>query len=163
MSNIKQIREKLGESDTGEALAKWKEATDRIKELNDSIVPEEAKSAEISKALTEAQQQYNLAKEEQHACNLKIQSHQGNVDRYDSDVKLIEDKINSLENKETGVECSSCFGEIKGENIQPVIKGEREKIKNINGVQKSCKRNYRIFLNSSNFKQSNKCLKQFSI
>jgi DNA repair exonuclease SbcCD ATPase subunit len=121
---IKRVQTKqlqLEKSDTGEQLANWQKAQDRMAALTDQVTELESKAQKVQEAILGAREKVELARhsrdtqgdtvQEQFLALKEIQS------SIDTQFKLIE----KLERLEHGTRCPYCHGVISKENYGNVL------------------------------------------
>ena len=124
-ARIKLKQTKLESTDTGEQLANWQKAQERITKLTDEITDFEAKRTKVEEALVSARIKVENARTERANVNEGIQTHHLALKEATAELDKTLRLIGNLENLKEGSTCPVCHGIINRDNYGHVLEHSR--------------------------------------
>lgn len=125
---IKDKKQQLSQSDIGDKLVKFKEAKNKIDELNQLLPNMEEKEKEIDDTVQKCRTKLNLIKENRHKISLDVHTNENNIKTIKSEIKKQETTIDNLKIKKDTANCPWCYGKVDEINFQHVITHSKNEI-----------------------------------
>lgn len=130
-SKLTQKQTELASTDSGDLLAKYQTAQDKIAEINLRIPDIEEKKSKIVEALKEAKSKYDIAKANRDELQEKIRTYNSNIRTHNSDLSKSTTLLNQLKKLDEGQQCPTCHGVISKQNYGNVITHEENVVESI--------------------------------
>lgn len=137
IEKIKQKQNELNKTDIGAALSAFKEAQEKIENINKQIPEVEEKKNKIEKMLGEIQDKLSLAKNDKHTLKIKLQDVCSVISNSQREIDKYKKSIDSM-NSKTGQKCPTCLGIVDKKNFESVLVEYNRKISDFeNEINKS--------------------------
>lgn len=120
-ARIQKKQAELQSTDTGEQLANWQKAQERIAALTSEIVDLESKRGKLEQILGTARDKVENARNERNAVSETIQTHHLSLKEAQAELDRHLKLIAGLENLQDGQNCPVCHAVINPENYGPVL------------------------------------------
>lgn len=124
-ARIKKKQTTLESTDTGEQLANWQKAQERIAKLTDEITDFESKRTKVEEALVSARLKVENARTERANVNEGIQTHHLALKEATAELDKTLRLMGNLENLKEGSACPVCHGTINRDNYGHVLEHSR--------------------------------------
>ena len=139
-NQIDFLKNQIQDSSYEEELEKYNEAQLKIEKINNSIKELSKKKDEVSevykKLITDVQEKMNEKLKKESECNQIVQE----CKNVESNISLIQNKIDKFKNIKPNMVCDKCYGTIKPENYKDVLReSESEKVLLLEYLEKKIK------------------------
>lgn len=124
MQSVKNKQAELETTDTGQAIAKYQEAQEKIVELEGSIEELEHKRSKLESIIKDARTKLEAAQTDKANVNEVMQQHHLNIRNSQAKAEESKKLIASLENLQDGQTCPTCHGTITRDNYGTVLQHE---------------------------------------
>jgi DNA repair exonuclease SbcCD ATPase subunit len=139
-NQIDFLKNQIQDSSYEEELEKYNEAQLKLEKINNSIKELSKKKDEVSevykKLITDVQEKMNEKLKKESECNQIVQE----CKNVESNISLIQNKIDKFKNIKPNMVCDKCYGTIKPENYKDVLReSESEKVLLLEYLEKKIK------------------------
>jgi DNA repair exonuclease SbcCD ATPase subunit len=133
IQQAKAKKEALESTEEGEALSRYEEAQQQIKQITTELPELEEKRTKLDKMLETAESRSDEAKEKVEAVNQEISQHKSAIKAAEQFITDNLTKIDAIESQK-GAKCDFCHSVVSEENYGPFTLQLKNKVEHQNGV-----------------------------